>query len=139
MWISYRLSFWGEQKVSFSGSAVPWTLILLPVARVGPWSSSPWILAVPYLRVWFLPCHFAFLSPFVRGSGCPAAHKLNILDSSPSLQPFTGQPHLPACLGAFPPSDVGCVGHQEQLRLRRSVTGLAKPLKAAGNNIINET
>lgn len=111
--------FFERIKIQFSRSEVPCTWILSPVAPIGPWFSSPWILAVAYLPVRFLPCHFAFLSPFVRVCDHPAAHKLSALDSSPSLPPFSGQPRFPGLPGAFPPSAVGCVGHREQLRLRK--------------------
>lgn len=129
------LSWWDKK---FSRSSVPWAWIMFPVAPVDSWSLFPGIwsrlspslvfamsfcLFVPVCQGLWLSCStwtdcFWFFS-------CSATLYWTATCSRPGWECF--HPLMWDVL-AIRSSSVS-----------RSVTGLAKPLKAAGNNIINET
>lgn len=111
------LSWWDKK---FSRSSVPWAWIVFPVAPVDSWSLLPWNLEESVISESGF-CHVILpFRPCLSGSVAVLQHMnwlvlILLLLCNPLLDSHMFQ----AWLGVFPPSDVGCVGHQEQLRLRK--------------------
>lgn len=90
------------------------------------------------LSLFSVMSYLPFCSSFVRAGSCLAVCKLIVL-AFWLCDPLLSSHIYQACLRVFSHPlrwDVLDIGSSF---ISGSVTGLAKPLKAAGNNIINET